>query len=105
VWYGPRWLLLAGDAYFHHEEMDAQHPWCPPGLRLYQTLMEKSRTARLLNQSRLRALRSEHGRDVVICCSHAMPEFEALSNAHEHPGLPPLAAASTAHAASRRALP
>ena len=27
------WLLLAGDAYFHHREMDADAPWCTPGLR------------------------------------------------------------------------
>jgi glyoxylase-like metal-dependent hydrolase (beta-lactamase superfamily II) len=87
VWEGTRWLLLAGDAYFHHEELDPTHPRCPPGLRLYQTLMEKSRTARLLNQERLRALRSAHGREVAICCSHALPEFEAMSAL---PGVAPL---------------
>jgi glyoxylase-like metal-dependent hydrolase (beta-lactamase superfamily II) len=75
---GERWLLLAGDAYFHPGELD-ERPRCPPGLRLYQTLMEKSRTARLLNQQRLRALHQQFGKDVVICCSHAMPEFEAMS--------------------------
>src|SRR4051794_11011330 len=33
------WLLLAGDAYFFHGELEAQR-YCPPGLRAYQRLME-----------------------------------------------------------------
>jgi glyoxylase-like metal-dependent hydrolase (beta-lactamase superfamily II) len=30
------WLLLAGDAYFYHREMDPARPTCTPGLRFYQ---------------------------------------------------------------------
>ncbi|WP_209019068.1 MBL fold metallo-hydrolase [Xanthomonas axonopodis pv. vasculorum] len=30
-----RWLLLAGDAYFFHRQMDAEAPYCTPGLRAY----------------------------------------------------------------------
>ena len=69
---GPegRWLLQAGDAYFHHREMDLHRPWCTPGLRLYQTLMEKDRRKRLANQRRLRDLRRRHGAEVRICCGH-----------------------------------
>src|SRR5690606_15327532 len=37
------WMLLAGDAYFFRGEMDAERPWCTPGLRLYQWMMEKDR--------------------------------------------------------------
>ena len=37
---GGGWLLQAGDAYFHHGEMDLQRPHCTPGLRMYQWLME-----------------------------------------------------------------
>ncbi len=73
------WRLQAGDAYFFHGEMDATRPWCPPGLRLYQTMMEKDRQARLTNQRRLRALRRKHGREVQIFCSHDVVEFEQLS--------------------------
>jgi glyoxylase-like metal-dependent hydrolase (beta-lactamase superfamily II) len=73
------WLLQAGDAYFFHAEMDTQRPWCTPGLRLYQTMMEKDRQARLTNQRRLRALRRKHGRDVQIFCSHDVVEFEQLA--------------------------
>ena len=76
---GPGWLLLAGDAYFYHAEMDLMHPWCTPGLRLYQTMMEKDRRARLANQERLRALRRSQGDEVTIFCSHDVREFEALA--------------------------
>src|SRR5438876_200238 len=30
-----RWLLHAGDAYFHHDELHAETPACPPGLALF----------------------------------------------------------------------
>jgi len=70
------WKLLAGDAYFFHAEMDLEHPWCTVGLRLYQTLLEKDRKARLQNQARLRELKRRHGREVEIFCSHDVAEFE-----------------------------
>jgi glyoxylase-like metal-dependent hydrolase (beta-lactamase superfamily II) len=73
------WLLLAGDAYFHHREMDAERPWCTPGLRLYQTMLEKDRTMRLLNQRRLRELKQAHGGEVDVFSAHDIPEFERLS--------------------------
>jgi glyoxylase-like metal-dependent hydrolase (beta-lactamase superfamily II) len=74
-----KWRLLAGDAYFFHAEMDPHRPYCTPGLRAYQTMMEKDRRARLDNQRRLRELgRAESGR-VDIFCSHDPHEFERLS--------------------------
>ena len=75
---GGGWLLNAGDAYFFHEEMNPQ-PHCTPGLRFYQTMMEKDRSARLGNQQRLRELRLDHGAEVEIFCSHDPYEFERLS--------------------------
>jgi glyoxylase-like metal-dependent hydrolase (beta-lactamase superfamily II) len=71
------WLLQAGDAYFDRRELEPQ-PRCRPGLRLYQTLMEKDRRARLDNQRRLRELKRRHG-DVRILCSHDPAEFEQVS--------------------------
>lgn len=71
------WMLLAGDAYFHHREMDPRQPTCTPGLRAYQWMMEKDRRARLANQERLRSLRSHH--DVDIICSHDPVEFKRLA--------------------------
>ena len=80
------WLLFAGDAYFFHGEMDVERPQCTPGLRAYQTLMEKDRTLRLANQARLRALKQAHAEEVRIVCSHDVREFEALAGrSHDEP--------------------
>lgn len=76
---GGQWLLQTGDAYFYHAEMDVQRPHCTPGLRLYQTLMEKDRGQRLRNQDRLRALHRDHGGQVRVFCSHDPLEFEQLA--------------------------
>jgi glyoxylase-like metal-dependent hydrolase (beta-lactamase superfamily II) len=73
------WLLQAGDAYFHHREMDHENPTCTPGLEMYQTMLEKDRRARLDNQRRLRELRRRHGNEVRVFCSHDPLEYEALS--------------------------
>ena len=73
------WLLLAADAYFFHTEMDYDKPWCTPGLRMYQTMMEKDRARRLENQQRLRELRRKHGSEVRIFCGHDPLEYEQLS--------------------------
>ena len=80
---GPTgWVLQAGDAYFHHREMDADAPWCTPGLRAYQRLMEKDRRARLDNQQRLRRLNQRFGRDIRLLCAHDPHEFEAVAGRH-----------------------
>lgn len=73
---GGYWLLQAGDAYFYHAEMDLERPYCTPGLRIYQWMMEKDRTARLINQNRLRALKRDHDKAVRIMSSHDLKEFE-----------------------------
>lgn len=70
------WLLYAADAYFYHEEMNLAAPRCTPGLRLYQTMMEKDRSQRLLNQDRLRELKARQAERVRIFCAHDMTEFE-----------------------------
>jgi glyoxylase-like metal-dependent hydrolase (beta-lactamase superfamily II) len=87
---GGRWLLQAGDAYFHHQEMHPTKPWCTPGLRFYQTLMEKDRGARLANQQRLRDLAQRMGSQVQVICAHDPHEFEAMTgiakwHAHDQP--------------------
>jgi glyoxylase-like metal-dependent hydrolase (beta-lactamase superfamily II) len=75
----PRgWVLNAGDAYFYRRELDADRRRCTPGLRLYQTLMEVDREARLTNQERLRQLKRNHGSEVTIFCSHDELELEAM---------------------------
>lgn len=73
------WLLQAGDAYFYHREMDYERPYCTPGLRMYQVMLEKDRRARLDNQQRLRELRRRHGHEVRVFCAHDPLEYEQLS--------------------------
>jgi glyoxylase-like metal-dependent hydrolase (beta-lactamase superfamily II) len=70
------WLLLAGDAYFDHQEMNWKNPSCTPGLRWYQWFMEKDRDSRLANQERLRDLVREHAAEVHVICSHDPRELE-----------------------------
>lgn len=70
------WLLVAGDAYFDHDELDLENPRCLPGLRFYQWLMEKDRRARLDNQRHLRELLRDHGGSIRVICSHDPREME-----------------------------
>lgn len=76
---GGHWLLHAGDAYFHADEMDLRNPRCPPGLRGYQLMMEVDRRARLANQDRLRELVRNDGRQVRVFCAHDARELADLS--------------------------
>jgi glyoxylase-like metal-dependent hydrolase (beta-lactamase superfamily II) len=78
------WLLHTGDAYFYHTEMNVDRPYCTPGLRAYQLLMEKDRSARLKNQSRLRELRRTARSQVSIFCAHDSWEFERLAGRSSH---------------------
>lgn len=73
---GDRWLLQAGDAYFHRGEVRSDERRCTPGLRAYQTLMETNREQRLHNQSRVRRLSVERAGEVQVICSHDPVEFE-----------------------------
>ena len=76
---GGRWLLYAGDAYFHHAEVGGAARECPPGLRGYQRLMNVDARARQDNQERLRRLSVERGHEVRMFCAHDLVEFEALA--------------------------
>lgn len=73
------WLLLAGDAYFDHGELDVHRPHCAPGLRFYQWMLEKDRAARLDNQRRLRELAARSTSTLTVFCSHDVDEFERLA--------------------------
>jgi glyoxylase-like metal-dependent hydrolase (beta-lactamase superfamily II) len=90
------WLLLAGDAYFDHDELDLEQPRCTPGLRFYQWMMEKDRRQRLENQQRLRELVRDHGSEVRVICSHDPRELEASTGR-------PLDARAPAHAVGETA--
>jgi glyoxylase-like metal-dependent hydrolase (beta-lactamase superfamily II) len=74
-----QWLFYAGDAYFHHGEINGEQRTCPPGLRGYQRLMQVDADARMANQRRVRMLSTDHADAVRIFCAHDLIEFEALS--------------------------
>lgn len=59
--------------------MDLDAPWCTPGLRFYQWMLEKNRRARFWNQARLRDLVRHHAAQVEVFCSHEARECERLS--------------------------
>jgi glyoxylase-like metal-dependent hydrolase (beta-lactamase superfamily II) len=72
------WLLHAGDAYLHRDQMNLAGPSCPAGLAIYQAIMDTDRTARRANQERLRTLKRERGAEIAIFCSHDTQELAAL---------------------------
>lgn len=71
------WLLNAGDCYLHRGEMSLAHPFCPPGLALYERIMDTDHGARRHNQERLRALKRDRS-EITIFCSHDGAELAAL---------------------------
>lgn len=74
---GGGWLLHAGDAYFHEDEL-AEPPRAPAGLAAFQRLVAVDDAARRSNQQRLRALHRDHRDRVAIFCAHDTAELERL---------------------------
>lgn len=67
---GSGWLLHAGDAYFHRGEVVAPSRRCPPGLDLFQRIIQVDARARLDNQARLRALHRQQAPGIRIFSAH-----------------------------------
>ena len=72
---GDRWLLHAGDAYFHHGQLAAE-PSCPSMLGLFQTITAVDNGARRANGERLRELAAAEGDRVRLICSHDPYELD-----------------------------
>jgi glyoxylase-like metal-dependent hydrolase (beta-lactamase superfamily II) len=72
------WLLHAGDAYFHHGEMDAERPHCTPGLRLFQRLAAMDDSRRRRNQARLRDL-ARREPSVRVFSAHCPVEYDTIA--------------------------
>lgn len=75
---GDGWLLHAGDAYFHPGEIDPVKPHCPPGIALFENLVQTEKQARLDNQVRLRDLVRDHSGEVTVFSAHNAAEFHRL---------------------------
>ena len=79
------WFLHAGDTYFSHGEKETP-PTCPPGLSLFQKIVQMDKKARYANADRVRSLNAEHGPDsgadevVTVFCAHDAVEFDALAD-------------------------
>ena len=71
------WLLHCGDAYFHHAEVAPDGGVAPPGIRLFESLVNVDRAARFANQKRLRELARRQGGEVRLISSHDPAEFAA----------------------------
>lgn len=73
------WLLHAGDAYFHADEMDPERPRCPIGLRLFQNVVATDRRQMRRNKERLRQLLRERGtEEVTVFSAHDEVELARL---------------------------
>ncbi len=75
---GDGWVLNAGDAIFHHGQLEPK-PRIPPRLASSKRSCRPRRVARLDNQRRLRELVSDHGEEVTIFAAHDASAFERLS--------------------------
>jgi glyoxylase-like metal-dependent hydrolase (beta-lactamase superfamily II) len=64
-----KWLLHAGDAYFHHGELRTP-PASPWLFKAFQLSVDTVRAQRMSNQDRLRELVAEHADEVDVFCSH-----------------------------------
>jgi glyoxylase-like metal-dependent hydrolase (beta-lactamase superfamily II) len=72
---GDRWLLHAGDSYFHHGQL-GERPFCPPGLSLFQTITAVDNRARRANGERVRELAATAGDGLRVICSHDPHELD-----------------------------
>jgi glyoxylase-like metal-dependent hydrolase (beta-lactamase superfamily II) len=73
---GERWLVHAGDAYFHRNEMGEGK--VPLALRAFESFVETDKAARRASASALRQLRASYS-DVALFCAHDTEEFAALA--------------------------
>jgi len=70
------WLLHAGDAFFHHRQMDPVRPYIPSGLKWFQKAVDTDRKLREKNQERIRILQAAGGSRIKVFCAHDPTQFE-----------------------------
>jgi glyoxylase-like metal-dependent hydrolase (beta-lactamase superfamily II) len=74
-----RWLVHAGDAYFHRNSIEGDAP-PPAGYRAFERFMEMSGTQRRASVAALRQLCASY-RDLDVFCAHDEREYNARSGA------------------------
>lgn len=65
-----RWLLHAGDAYYHQGEIDPGNRWSIPMWEALEERTEINRPLRMANGARLRELLRDHGDEVEVFSAH-----------------------------------
>lgn len=70
------WLLDAGDAYLHHDQLSESGPNMPIGLAAYERIMATLPDVARSNLDRIRELK--HSADARIFCSHDLSELLQL---------------------------
>ncbi|MFB9268809.1 MBL fold metallo-hydrolase [Bradyrhizobium erythrophlei] len=78
-----KWLLHAGDAYFHHAQLNPR-PRLPLVLGMFQRRADMDRATRIANQERLRQLKAAHGDVVTIVNSHDPVDYESCRCGRPH---------------------
>jgi glyoxylase-like metal-dependent hydrolase (beta-lactamase superfamily II) len=78
---GDRWLLHAGDAFYHHGQIEADNRWSMPMWEALEEITEIDRPLRMANQARLRELVRDHGDEVDVFSAHdpwAFQRYEGM---------------------------
>lgn len=73
---GDRWLLHAGDSYFHHAQVRPSDRGAPLLLQVFQRRADTDRAMRIANQQRLRALHAAHSDQVTVFNSHDPDDYD-----------------------------
>jgi glyoxylase-like metal-dependent hydrolase (beta-lactamase superfamily II) len=73
---GQRWLVHAGDAYFHRNSVDGSRG-VPLGFAAFERAMQMDSAARRASVAALRQLRASYN-DLALFCAHDPREYEAL---------------------------
>src|SRR5205823_5907792 len=71
-----RWLVHAGDAYFHRSSVEGAGS-VPLGLAAFERLIQVDGAARRASAAALRQLRERYD-DIDLFCAHDPDEFEAI---------------------------
>jgi glyoxylase-like metal-dependent hydrolase (beta-lactamase superfamily II) len=74
---GARWLVHAGDAYFHHHSVDGTGASVPPGFRAFERIVETDAPKRRASLAAIRQLRASYA-DLDVFCAHDEAEYSAL---------------------------
>lgn len=65
-----RWLMHAGDAYYHQGQIDPTNRWSIPLWEMLEEITEIDRPLRMGNHARLRELLRDHGDEVEVFSAH-----------------------------------